>query len=58
MNHSTKKQLHEKNRKRHKHEMEAHARELAKRGRSKMPLAFLVGGLAVIVVAVLMISFR
>lgn len=58
MNHSTKKQLHEKNRKRHKHEMQSHAREAARRGRSKLPLAFLVGGIAVIAAAVLMISFR
>ena len=58
MNHSTKKQLHEKNRKRHKHEMQTHAREAARRGRSKIPLWFLAGGLAIIVAAVLMISFR
>ena len=58
MNHSAKKQLHEKNRKRHKHELQAHAREAAKRGRSKMPLAFLVGGLALIAAAVLVITFR
>jgi hypothetical protein len=58
MNHSAKKQLHEKNRKRHKHEMQTHAREAAKRGRSKVPLWFLAGGIAVIVAAVAMISFR
>lgn len=58
MNQSAKKQLHEKNRKRHKHEMQAHAREAAKRGRSKMPMWFLAGGLAVIVAAIAMISFR
>ena len=58
MNHSAKKQLHEKNRKRHKHELQAHAREAARRGRSKIPLWFLAGGLAIIVAAVLMISFR
>jgi len=58
MNHSTKKQLHEKNRKRHKHELQSHAREAARRGRSKVPLWFLAGGIAVIVVAVAMISFR
>ncbi|MBN9120854.1 MAG: hypothetical protein J0I06_17170 [Planctomycetes bacterium] len=58
MNHSTKKQLHEKNRKRHKQEMQAHAREAARRGRSTMPMWFLAGGLVVIVAAVLMISFR
>lgn len=58
MNHSAKKQQHEKSRKRHKHEMEASAREAAKRGRSKVPLAFLVGGIAVIVAAMVMVSFR
>jgi hypothetical protein len=58
MNHSVKKQLHEKSRKRHKHEMQAHAREAARRGRSKLPLAILCGGLAVIAAAVLVISFR
>lgn len=58
MNHSAKKQLHEKNRKRHKHEMQTNAREAARRGRSKVPMAFLVGGIAVIAAAVLMISLR
>ena len=58
MNHSAKKQLHEKNRKRHKHEMQAHARELARRGKSKMPMMFLVLGIAVIVASVAVISFR
>lgn len=58
MNHSAKKQLHEKNRKRHKHEMEAHARELARRGKSKIPMAFLAGGIAVIVVAMLLVTLR
>lgn len=58
MNHSAKKQLHEKNRKRHKHEMESHARDAAKRGRSKVPLWFLAGGIAVIVVAVAIITLR
>ena len=58
MNHSVKKQLHEKNRKRHKHELEAHAREAARRGRSKMPMWFLVAGLAIIVGFVVMMSVR
>jgi hypothetical protein len=58
MNHSTKKQLHEKNRKRHKHELQAMAREAAKRGRSKLPLWFLAGGVVVIIAALAMISFR
>lgn len=58
MNRSAKKQIHEKNRKRHKHEMEAHAREAAKRGRSMMPIWFLAAGLAVIVVAVAIVTLR
>jgi len=58
MNHSAKKQLHEKNRKRHKSEMQTHAREAARRGRSKLPLAFLLGGIAVIAAAVMFVSFR
>jgi hypothetical protein len=58
MNHSVKKQLHEKNRKRHKHEQEAHARDAARRERSKMPLWFLVAGIAIIVGFVVMISVR
>ncbi len=58
MNHSAKKQLHEKNRKRHKNEMLAHAREAARRGRSKVPLVFLILGIAVIIGSVAMISLR
>jgi hypothetical protein len=58
MNHSAKKQLHEKNRKRHKHELQAHAREVARRGRSKVPMWFLVAGIAIIAAFVLTISFR
>jgi hypothetical protein len=58
MNQSAKKQHHEKARKQHKHEMQAHAREAARRGRSSMPLWFLVGGIGVIAALVLMLSFR
>lgn len=58
MNHSTKKQLHEKNRKRHKHEMQAHAREAARRGRSKAPMVFLLIGVAVIIASVAVVSLR
>lgn len=57
MNHSTKKEHHEKARKKHKHEMEAHAREAAKRGRSMMPIWFLVGGIVLITAAILLVSF-
>jgi hypothetical protein len=58
MNHSTKKQLHEKTRKQRKQEMQAHAREAARRGRSTLPLWFLLAGIAVIVGAVVLISTR
>ena len=58
MNHSTKKQLHEKNRKHHKQAMQAHAREAAKRERSKMPIVFLLIGIAVIIGSVALISLR
>jgi hypothetical protein len=58
MNHSVKKQLHEKNRKQHKQAMQAHAREAARRGRSKLPLVFLIVGIAVIIGSVAMISLR
>lgn len=58
MDRSAKKQLHEKNRKRHKHEMQENAREMAKRGKSKMPLWFLAGGVAVIIVCLLLASYR
>ena len=58
MNHSVKKQLHEKARKQHKHDQQAHAREAAKRGRSRLPLVFLVLGVAVIIASVAVISLR
>lgn len=58
MNHSAKKQLHEKNRKRHKHEMQTHAREAAKRERSSLPMWCLVGGIVVIVAAMVVFSIR
>ena len=58
MNHSAKKQLHEKARKQRKQEMQAHAREAARRGRSTLPLWFLITGIAVIIGAVVLISTR
>ena len=58
MNQSTKKQRHEQQRKKHKHDAQVHARELAKQGRSKTPLWFLLVGIVVIVGFVLTISFR
>jgi hypothetical protein len=57
MNHSAKKELHEKTRRRHKQQMQDHARELARRGRSKLPMWLLLIGLAVIIAAVAVITF-
>jgi len=58
MDHSAKKQLHEKNRKQHKQAMQAHAREAARRERSRMPLIFLLLGVAIIIGSVAVISLR
>ena len=58
MNHSVKKQLHEKARKEHKQQLQAHAREAARRGRSRLPLVFLVLGIVVIIASVAVISLR
>ena len=58
MNHSVKKQLHEKARKEHKQQLQAHAREAARRGRSPLPLVFLVLGIVVIATSVAVISLR
>jgi type VI protein secretion system component VasF len=57
MNHSAKKQHHELARKKHKHELQAHAREASRRQRSLLPLWFLIAGLVVIATGILMISF-
>ncbi|AMV26677.1 hypothetical protein VT84_19920 [Gemmata sp. SH-PL17] len=56
MNHSTKKQHHEQARKKHKHEIQEHAREASRRGRSKLPIALLASGLIVLLVVVLVVS--
>jgi hypothetical protein len=58
MNHSAKKQHHEQARKKRKHDAMEHAREAARRGRSKLPLVFLVVGIAVIIASVAVISLR
>jgi len=58
VNRNAKKQHHEQARKKHKHEMQANARELAKRGRSKMPIWFLVAGIGVIAALLMVVSFR
>ncbi len=49
MNRSAKKQAHEQARKKHKHQMQEHARELANRERSKLPIWLLTGGIVIIV---------
>ncbi|MBP3960433.1 hypothetical protein J8F10_34840 [Gemmata sp. G18] len=56
MNHSTKKQHHEQARKKHKHEIQEHARDAARRGRSKLPIVLLAGGLIAVLVLVAVIS--
>jgi hypothetical protein len=58
MNHSAKKQLHEKNRKRHRQEQQEHAREAARRRRSRIPMWFLIVGLGGVIIALAVISFR
>ncbi len=58
MNHSAKKEHHEKARKKHKQEMQASAREAAKRGRSKMPVLFLVAGIVLIAALIVAASIR
>ena len=56
MSHGTKKQHHEQARKKHKHDMEEHAREAAKRDRSKFPLWILLSGVVIVIAFVLVIS--
>lgn len=58
MNHSAKKQHHEKARKKHKHELQQHARENAKKERSRFPLYMLAVGLAVLLGVVVVIGMR
>jgi hypothetical protein len=55
---SAKKRHHEEARKKHKHEAQEHARELARRGRSKAPQLLLVGGIVFLIVAVVFFSTR
>ena len=57
MNRNAKRQHHEQARKRHRHELEQHAREVAKKPRDSFPrwlLAFVVG---MVVLAVLLVVF-
>ena len=58
MNHSAKKQHHEQARKKHKQNALDHAREVARRGPSRLPLVFLAIGLAVIIACVAVLAFQ
>jgi hypothetical protein len=53
MSHSAKKQQHEQARKKHKHDAEAHARELARQPASTRAAWVLGIGIALLVIAVL-----
>ncbi len=58
MNHSAKKQHHEKARKKHKHELQQHARAAANRARSKTPMYLLAAGVAVLLAVVVVMGMR
>ncbi len=58
MSHGTKKQHHEQTRKKHKHEQQEHARDAARRGPSKLPRMFLVGGIVLVLALVVFMSTR
>jgi hypothetical protein len=58
VNHSAKKQHHEKARKKHKHELQQHARESANRPRSKFPLYALAVGVAALLAVVVVMGLR
>ncbi|MDB5310828.1 MAG: hypothetical protein JWO38_5030 [Gemmataceae bacterium] len=57
MNRSAKRQHHEQARKRHRHEQEQHAREVAKKPRASFPAFFLVAGVAIMLLVVLGVAF-
>lgn len=57
MNRSAKREHHEKARKRHKRELEAHAREVARRPPTKFPRMILIVGLGTMLVLVLGVTF-
>ena len=57
MNRSAKREHHEKARRQHRREQEAHAREVAKRPPGKFPYMILVVGLGVMLALVLGVSF-
>jgi len=52
MNHSAKRQHHEKNRKKHKHEQQQHAKDAAKHQRSPVPRWLLIVGIGVMILLV------
>jgi hypothetical protein len=56
MNHSAKKQLHEKARKKHRQEMQEYAREAARRGRSSVPFWIMVTGIVAILAGLVAIT--
>jgi hypothetical protein len=58
VNHSAKKQHHEKARKKHKHELQQHARENAKKERSKLPLYLLAVGVLALLAVVAVTAVR
>jgi hypothetical protein len=58
MNHSAKRQHHEQARKRHRHEQQQHARDLAKKKPSTFPLWILVICLVCILVFILAVTIR
>ena len=57
MNRSAKREHHEKARRRHKRELEAHVREVAKRPPAKFPRLFLALGVGAILALVLGVTF-
>jgi len=58
VNHSAKKQHHEKARKKHKHELQQHARASAKKERSKLPLYLLAAGVLALLAVVAVTAVR
>ena len=57
MNQSAKKRHHEEARKKHKHDLQAHAREGAKLGRSRWPQFLLIAGVVLVIAFVVIVSF-
>lgn len=53
MDQSAKKRHHEETRKRHKHEIQEHAREAAKQRPSKLPVILLVAGVVLVIAFVM-----